>query len=109
MIAFEPKRGRTPFSSVNAGASGIRGAAGDRDHRRELGVAEAGERAAEARDKEGERHRRARPLGDRGGGAHEKSRADDRADAEGDQRKRTERPLQRRLTARGDVGHEAIE
>ena len=62
------------------------GAARDRNHRRELGVAEAGERAAEAGDEERERHRRAGAIGDGGRGSDEEAGADDRADAERDER-----------------------
>ena len=69
-------------------------AAGDRDHRRELGVAESGEGAADARDDERERHRRAGAFGDRRRGAHEQARADDGADAERDEREGTERSLE---------------
>ncbi len=57
------------------------GAAGDRNHRRELGVAESGERAADAGDEERERHRRARAIRDGGRRADEEARADDGADA----------------------------
>ena len=62
------------------------GAAGDRNHRRELGVAEPGERAADAGDEERERHRRARAIGDRRRGADEETGADDGADAQRDER-----------------------
>ena len=60
---------------------GVR-AARHRDHRRELGVAEARERAADRRDDEPERDRRAGVVGGGGGRAHEQARADDGADAE---------------------------
>ncbi len=43
-------------------------------------------------------------LGDGGGRADEQAGADDRADAERDERHGTQRPLQRRLAARRDIG-----
>ena len=55
------------------------------------------------------RHRRTRPLGDRGGGSHEEAGADDRADAERDEGARTERPFQRRLAAACDVAQKAVD
>ena len=84
------------------------GAAGDRDHRRELGVAEAGEGAAEAGDHEREGHRRTGALGDRRRGPDEEAGADDGADAEGDQRPRPEGALEAGLAALAAVGHEAV-
>ena len=61
------------------------GAAGDGNHRRELGVTQAGERAADSGDDERQHHRRTRAIGDRSGGAHEQTGADDCADAERDE------------------------
>ena len=58
------------------------GAAGDRDHRGKLGVAEAGEEAPEARDDERDGDGRAGVLRGRLSGEHEDAGADDGADAE---------------------------
>ena len=69
-------------------------AARDRDHRRELGVAQPRERAAERGDDEAQRHRRSGVVGRGGRGAHEQAGADDRADAERDQIERAQRALQ---------------
>ena len=66
----------------------------DRDHRREFGIAEAGERAAEAGDQEREDERRARVVRGRRAGQHEDAGADDGADAEQHQRPGIERPVQ---------------
>ena len=62
------------------------GGAGDGDHGGELGVAEAGEDAADARDDEGEHHAGAGVA--RGGraGEHEDASADDGADARAEMR-----------------------
>ena len=73
------------------------GAAGDGNHRRELGVAEAGERAADAGDDEREDDRRAGAIGDSRGRADEQAGADDRADAERDERYRAQGALERAL------------
>ncbi len=70
------------------------GAAGDRDHRGELGVAEARERAAEAGDQERDDQRRAGVVGGGRAGQHEDAGADDGADAEQHQRARVERAVQ---------------
>ena len=85
------------------------GAAGDRDHRGELGVAEAGERAADAGDDERERDRRAGAVGDRGGGADEQPGADDRADPERDQRPRPQRAFERALARSTGVGEKRVD
>ena len=69
-------------------------AARHRDHRGELGVAQAGERAAEAGDQEGDDEGGAGVVGGRRAGQHEDARADDRADAEQHQCARVERAVQ---------------
>ena len=69
-------------------------AAGDRDHRRELGVAEPGERAADRRDDHREHERRAGVLRRGRSGQHEDAGADDRADAERREVPRAERAPQ---------------
>ena len=58
------------------------GAAGHRDHRGELRVAQAGERAADSRDNERQRQGRAGVVGGRDAGEHENARTDDATDAE---------------------------
>src|SRR5262245_38622705 len=73
---------------------GVR-AARDRNHRRELRVAETRERAANPRHDERERDRRARAFGDRGGRPNEDAGPDDAADAERHERPWTQRPTQR--------------
>ena len=77
------------------------GAARDRQHRGEFGIAEAGEPAGEAGDHERQYDRRA-GVG-RGGmaGQHEDAGADDRADAERHEVPRGQHALQRMLAARG--------
>ena len=84
-------------------------AAGDGNHRGELGVAEAGERAADAGDDEGQRDRRAGAIRNGGRGAHEQPRADDGPDAERNQRPRTERALQSVLARSLCVGQQPID
>ena len=64
------------------------GAAGDRDHRGELGVAQAGEDAADAGDDERQDDRGAGVLGGGEAGEHEDAGADDAADADRGQRDR---------------------
>ncbi len=58
------------------------GAAGDRNHRRELGVAQRREAAGEAGDQIRHHDGGARLVGGRGSGQDEDAGADDRADAE---------------------------
>ena len=70
------------------------GAAGDRDHRRELGVAESREGAGEPGRHVGDRDRGPRLVRGGGAGEHEDAGADDRADAEEGEVERGERPLQ---------------
>ena len=70
------------------------GAAGDRHHRGELGVAEAGERAAGRRQDHRQHERRSRVLRRRRPRQHEDARADDRPDAERGQVPRPERSPQ---------------
>ncbi len=74
------------------------GAAGDRNHRRELRVAEAGKQTADCRHQERQCHGRPRSLCDGGRGPHEDTGADDRADPERHERPSPERPLQCLLT-----------
>jgi len=74
-----------------------------------LGVAQSGERAAEACDDECQRDRGARAFRDRSGGAHEETAADDGADAQADQRPRTERAFESALRIRATVRHQAID
>ena len=66
------------------------GRSGDRHHRGELGVAEGGEDAGQARDAEGERQRRAGLVVRGDAGEHEDAGADDGADAEAGERHRAE-------------------
>ena len=66
------------------------GAAGDWDHRGVFGVAQAGEEAAKARDREGDHHARTGIACGRMAGQHEDTRADDGADAERDQMDRAQ-------------------
>ena len=73
---------------------GVR-AAGHRDHRRQLGVAQPGERACHRRDDHREHQRRAGVLGGGGPGQDEDAGADDRADAERGEVKRAERAAER--------------
>ena len=70
------------------------GRAGDRDHRGELGVAEAGEGAPEPGEDEREDDRRPGELGRRRAGDDEDAGPDDGADPERDEVERAERPLQ---------------
>ena len=85
------------------------GAAGDGDHRGELGVTETGERAADAGDDEREDDRRARAIGDRGRRAHEQAGADDRADPQRHERERTQRPPERAFPGRAGLGHQLVD
>ena len=71
------------------------GAAGDRDHRRELGVAQRREAAGEAGRHVGEHDRRPRLVGGRRPGQHEDAGADDRADAQQRQIHGRQRALER--------------
>ena len=64
------------------------GAAGHRDHARQLGIAHAGEGAADGGDHEAEDDRRTRIFARGKAGQREQARADDRADAEADQAQR---------------------
>ena len=84
------------------------GAAGDRDHRRELRVAERGEAAGEAGDDVGEHDGRAGLVGGRSSGQDEDARPDDRADAEQRQIHGGERALQR-LAAVLDVADQLLD
>ena len=61
------------------------GAAGDGNHRRELGVAQTGERAADAGHDKRQHNRRTRAIGDGSGGPHEQTGTDDSANAEREQ------------------------
>ena len=72
---------------------GVR-AAGDRDHRRELGVAESREGAGEPGRHVGDRDRGPRLVRGGGAGEHEDAGPDDRADAEEGEVERGQRPLQ---------------
>ena len=85
------------------------GAARDRDHRRELGVAQSGEGAAEAGDDEGQGDRRTGAVGDCGRRPDEEAGADDRADAERDQRDRPQRPFQRAFSGGPGFGQQPID
>jgi hypothetical protein len=85
------------------------GAPGDRDHRGELGVAQPGERAADAGDDERHRHPGAGALGDRRRRAHEQSGADDAADAQRDEGPRAERSLERMLADDLRVGEKPVD
>ena len=70
------------------------GAARHRDHRREFGVAQPGEQAAQPRDGEGNDHAGAGIGRGRVAGDDEDARADDGADAERDQVDRPQRAFQ---------------
>src|SRR5258708_9207532 len=75
------------------------GAAGDGNHGRELAVAKARKAAADGGGNEGKHNRWARVGGGRDTGQGENARADDGADAERDERRRTQRTLQTMLTS----------
>ena len=82
------------------------GRAGDRHHRRELGVAERREAAGDRREHEREDDRRAGaqvlgPAGGRRADRREDAGADDRADAERGELQRTEGALQLMAAALG--------
>ncbi len=79
-------------------AVGVR-AAGDRDHRRELGVAESGEQTAETGEDERVDDGRSGVLRRGGAGQDEDAGADDGADAEHREVERAERSPQRPLFA----------
>ena len=66
------------------------GGSGDGDHRGELGVAERGEDARDARDDEGEHQRRAGGVVRRLADQHEDARSDDRTDPEAGEPNRAE-------------------
>ena len=83
---------------------GVR-AARDRDHGGEFAVAHAGEGAADGGHHEGEHHRGPGVVGRGDAGQREQARADDRADAQGHQVYRAQRPLQVVLAALG-FGHD---
>ena len=83
------------------------GAARDRDHRRELGVAQRGEAAGEPGQHVRERDRGARLVGGGGAGEHEDPGADDRADAEQREVERGQRALE--VLALLDVAHQLLE
>src|SRR6185312_16665045 len=70
------------------------GAAGDRDERRELRVAKAGECGRDARDDERDHDRRTGIRRRDGSRQHEDARPDDRADPERDEIQRTEGTLE---------------
>ena len=70
------------------------GRAGDRDHRRHLRVAHAGQRAEHAADHEAVHDARAGVVGRRGAGEREDARADDRADAQHREVERRQRALE---------------
>ena len=84
------------------------GRARHRDHASELAVAHAREGAADRRDGEGERHRRAGMLGRGDAGEREQARPDHRADAEADQAPGAEMAFQLVLAGFG-VGVEPFE
>ena len=87
-----------PGDELTHGGVGIGvGAARDRNHGREFRIAESSEGAADSGDDKGEHYRGAGPVGDRGGGPHEESRTDDRADPERDERPGAQRALERAL------------
>ena len=71
------------------------GAAGDRNHRRELGIAERGKRARQTREHVRQHDGRARLVGRGRAGQDEDAGPDDRADAEQCQVHRRQRPLER--------------
>ena len=84
------------------------GAAGDRDHRRELGVAQRRKRAGEAGGQVRQPDRGAGLVGCGGAGQHEDAGSDDRADAEQREIERRERPLER-LAAVLDIADELLD
>ena len=81
-----------PFAQRGVGV-GV-GAAGHRDHAREFAVAQAGERAADRGDHHGDGHRGSGILRRRHAGQGKQARADNRADAQGDQLHRTQGALE---------------
>ncbi len=84
-----------PGEDLAQGAVGIGvGGAGHRHGRGQLGVAQAGEGAGDARQHEGEDDGRAGMGGRHLAGQHEDARADDAADAETDQIDGTQSPFQ---------------
>ena len=75
-----------PCDEFAHGRVGVRvGAAGDGNHRRELGVTQAGESAADSGHDKRQHNGRTRTIRDGRGGAHEQTSADDSADAERDE------------------------
>ena len=85
------------------------GAAGDWNHRRELGVTQAGKCAADSGDNKREHHRRTRAIGDCSGGPHEQTGADDSADAERDQVNRPEGTFEAMFADFLRLGHQPVE
>ncbi|VVB47148.1 hypothetical protein RHAL1_02661 [Beijerinckiaceae bacterium RH AL1] len=83
------------------------GGAGDRQHRGELGIAEADEGAGDAAEHEGQHDRRPGVVGGGGSGQNEDAGADDRADAHGRNARQPERLRHRpfALATGDDVGN----
>ena len=78
--------------------------------RRELGVAEARERAPDGGDREAQRHGGPGSIGGGGSGADEEPRSDDGADAERDELEGPERSLKARAGAPGlPLGEQLVE
>ena len=84
-------------------------AAGDRNHRRELGIAQARERAADAGDDEREGDRRAGAFGDGRRRSHEQAGADDRADAQCDESPGPECALEPAFRRLRVIGNQSID
>jgi len=85
------------------------GRSGDRDHRGELGVAQAGESTGRRGQQEGQHDARPRVLRRRQARQHEDAGADDVADAEHHQPRRPQHPLQRVLAAGTRLGPQAFD
>ncbi len=84
------------------------GAAGDRDHRRELGVAQRRERARQARREVRHGDRRAGLVGRGGAGQHEDAGADDGSDTQERKVERTQAASER-LASMFDVADELLD
>jgi len=99
-----------PGNELAHGGVGIGvGAPCDGDHRGELGVTKTGKGTADASDNEGEHDRRTRAISNRGRGADEQTRTNDRADAERDQVHRPEGAFQAVLADLLCFGHQLVE
>ena len=85
------------------------GAARDWDHRRKLGITQAGKCAAHSCDNEGEHHGRTRTIRDCRGSSHEQTRADDCSNTQHDQVNRTEGTFEAMFPDFLRLGHEPLQ